>query len=354
MSAGDPGALAGDLVSPSDGNDSTGADDLARAALGLTAEEPTPAAGPVSAEPVQQTPEPTTEPATPPVHPVWESALKMLPEELRPALAAEIKKAEAESQKAIEKARESSLPPEWAEFANASQAVGASPQELRAAYNAMIGLQEDPLRFQAAINDTIEQMVASGQLTRKEGQEVKAELGSGNTDALEEFLTEEQKEIRDLKAWRAQQEAMSAQQQEQVARQQQEAQWEQEATAHAAAFVAAIDAAVGVPAGADESTLPDSVRSLRGTVAQVADGLLGRIASPTQQQINTAVAAAVQQLRTAGVTVGAPAPAPAAAAAPPLGNGTGHVVAPPRRGFATENDRDAAMVEAAKMMIANG
>lgn len=327
------------------------AEAIAREALGISpdtqassgeAVETPPAE--VPATPAAETPAAPAEPAK--VHPAWESALKLIPEELHPQILEQIRQSEVEAQKAIEKAREQTVPDEWRDLFAASEAAEANPAILINSYNAMVAMMEDPIQFRDSLNRRIDEMVAAGQLTPAQGEERKVD----DTQA-DELLTDEQKEIRDLRKRldeREQKEQTAEERRQQAAA---EAQLEQEALTHATEFVSVINAEVGLPANVSEDAVPPAVNRLRFTIAQLANDALSKTPGLTIQQ---AVAGARAQLTALGAGAVPAAPAPAAASAPPIGGGTSGIPAAAAKGFKTEAEREAAMIEAARLMLAGG
>lgn len=155
------------------------------------------------------TPVETTEPVEPdngipaepaPIHPAWEQALAVVPESLRGGIYEQIRNTERENQKAIETARQNSIDPQWREFAEAAKQNSINPEQLVEAYNVSQQLAADPIGFQQRLNQEIDAAVASGQLTRAEGQQAKATVQAEVDDSLDGLETPEAAKIRELQA----------------------------------------------------------------------------------------------------------------------------------------------------------
>lgn len=183
------------------------------------------------------------EPATPsePVdystHPVWGKAIEAIPTILRGPLVETIQSSEREAQKAIEAARNTGVPEDWRALAEEAQQLGVSTDDLARAYqgqNALAELmQSDPDAFVSELTSQVNALVDSGQLTRAEGRQVIAQGQAAAGEVTDPLLTDEQREIAELKAWKAQQEQAqqtAAQQRQQEAERQRIAQEEEQAS----------------------------------------------------------------------------------------------------------------------------
>jgi hypothetical protein len=311
-----------------------------------------PAPAPAATEPT--TPAPATE--APPasagagtetngVHPSWERALEHIPEAWRAPIVSEFQNADREAQKAIEKARAEAAPAEWQNLLEQARQNGLTPDELIDAYNGQIDLQnrikEDPDAFLTEISDFIDQQVASGALTRKQATQARKEVADAAAAAGEDPLyeTPEAKEIRELKEWRAQQEAQQAA----AAKQQQEQASEQEAQAYADQFMQTFDSSLAAQ-GLGELPLP-----LQHQLALTADSILG--ANPAfneQQAIDAAITNFRQSLGALGAQLPGPAAQQAAPALPPvIGGGTS---TPPPAQQQTPQTQDGRSSEAVRVM----
>lgn len=169
---------------------------------------------------------PASQPAAPPaqepttVHPAWDKALENIPELWQKGIREQITATEAEHQKAIEQARQGSVPESWRDLYTQAQQAGLSPDDFVNSYNGQQqlyqALQEDPDQFLADIQGEIDRQVAAGQLSRKAGERAKAQAESD----VEELLTPEQQELQELRSrldqrdQREQQQQLTAQQQQ--------------------------------------------------------------------------------------------------------------------------------------------
>lgn len=306
--------------------------------------------------PEQGAPEPTApveptapaapvEPAAeelPPLPPHLEEAMRAtgIPDMLTVQLREEIRKSEREHQKALEAARQNAAPPEWAELVRQAQAQQLTPDVMLNAYNASVQIMQDPVGFSIRLNEQIDQLIESGQLTAREGYRMKKEAADAVADMQNDPLeTPEQRELRELReSQRTLEERLEA---EARARAEQEA--EEDAKRYADHFMSVLDQAT---AGADER--------VTGIIANAAAGILS---SDQTGKITpeAAVETAVAQARAAGITWGAPQ-APQQNGAPPVG-GTGGVPGPaaeklpPANTPEGRNAREKRMLEVAAQLV---
>jgi hypothetical protein len=300
-----------------------------------------------------------TEPAG--VHPAWDQALANIPEAWQKPIRDQIAAQERESQRALEQARGASVPESWKGLFEEAQQAQLSPEDLVNAYNGQqqlyAAMMSDPDQFLADIHEQIDQAVAAGQITRKAGAQAKANATAQVTDAVndaDELLTPEQQQLRDLQAWKDQQEQAAQSYQEQQAAFQQQQIADNEAQTFIDTVHNAFDSDPAL-AGANAAT--------RQIAAQVASGLID--SDPTGRlTYDQAIGAALNQLREQLGWQGAPVPAenvqpqvPNLAAA--IGGGTQGV---PTQGAAQfdlktqdgRDARDAALVAAIEQMNAQG
>ncbi len=303
--------------------------------------EPVAPAAPAAAAPVT----PPAEPA--PLHPAWEQALEAIPDMLRPKIVDQIRKSDTEAQRAIEAAR-GTIDPEWQKFLTAAQAAGATPEEMRQGWNAAQALQRDPIKFAADLTASIDQMVAAGKLTRPEAAAAKAQVdaaAAAQGAAPDDLLTPEGRELVEVRRQLA--ELSGTVQGDLTARQQ--VQQEAEAQQYGDAFFAEIDTQFNAAnlAGASVAT--------RVAVARYADGLLDADATGSLTE-KRAIEAAIVKLREASAELTPQATAPAAVVAPgaplPVGGGSAALPVAPVGKFATEADREAAMLAEAARVLA--
>lgn len=265
---------------------------------------------------------PAAEPVDYSVHPVWGKAIETIPEILRAPgtpLYETIKTSEYQSQKAIEEARNSGLPEEWRTLYQEAQEQGVGVTDLAQAYVGQTALAElmnnDPDAFVAELSGQIEALVASGQLTRAQGKAAAATVVSAASGEItDDLLTDEQREIAELKAWKAQQEQA---QQSEAQRRQQEAEQariaqEEEATSNAYfdAFDQAMETSglmVRDTAGALQSAIPvNTLKLIASTGAQLIDA---NPRLPHAQAIKQATEQVRQIVESTGGKLG-PAPRP--------------------------------------------
>jgi hypothetical protein len=194
---------------------------------------PAPPAGPAADAPAPAAGAPAPTDYT--THPVWKDALAPIPEMLQGPIVETIRRSEAEAQKAIEAARNQAMPQDWAGIVEEARQAGVTPEDLVAAYqgqNAMAQLlRTDPDKFISDLQAQVDQMVAAGQITRKQGQQAVADAQqAADQQAL---LTPEQQKIAELEAWKQQEEQRrkdeQTRQQEEEQRRQHEAQLEADA-----------------------------------------------------------------------------------------------------------------------------
>lgn len=309
------------------------ADDLARQALGVPPEN-TDGTGPAADQQQEQK-----------VHPAWDQALAAIPEELRGPIYEQIRSTETESQKAIEKAREESTPEEWRALVNQASEAGIEVDELIDSYNAQSAMrdliQEDPDGFLEQIGAQIDEQVKAGALTRKQGQQARAEAVQAVADTDAADLDSPLKaELDDLKAWRDRQEQAAIEAQEQA-----EAEaFQQEVEDHGQELVDQVNSQMDATAA-----LHDATAETRLIVATFADSILNRSGNENMP-VKDAVA---ESLRTMAAQFNldisrqyqAQAPGQQRQA-PAVGGGNGQAV--PSTSFKTEDDREAAMLEAGR------
>lgn len=286
---------------------------------------------PPAPEPVAPAAPPVAEPAAPaapandaPVdysaHPVWGKAVEAIPEVLRGPLYETIRQSEREAQIAIEKAHEERTPREWQELLAEAQQMGLTPEQLAEAYVSQSDLQKlllsDPDGFIETMTQQIDALVASGQITRKEGAAAKQQAAE-LTDPLE---TDEQREIRELKAWREQEQARRTAEQQAQQAAEAERQREAELDRQAQQFFTEFDrqmieagyAQIGAN-GQRESII--AVETLQ-MIGEVAGNLVDR-GTPLAQAIQQAKTHVERQIEAAGGKLG-----PARTPAPPVVGGS--------------------------------
>lgn len=285
------------------------------------------------------------------VHSSWDGVLEMFPEGAqREALLAQIKESERNSSTAIQKARESATPEEWQGIIEAARESGVTPDEIGASYNQMLEMQEqiqaDPDGWLNTMKAEIDQAVERGDITRKEGAQLKRDATTQANDAgvdLEDpQIAEMRKELEEQKRWREQQ----SQQQQEFERQQQEEQANAEVQRQTQEFIETFENAFNT-----DPALKDVEAENRYVVANHAVNLMQSNDSMTPAQ---ATAAAIDQFRKMGAL-----PSAASTQAPPIGGGTnGHLpgVQAPGRGDARgiDKDRAKAMEEELARLAASG
>lgn len=310
------------------------------------------ATGPDQGTPVEQQQTPETPAAEQQdefkLHPAWEKTLEVVPDILRPGIVEQIKTTEREHQKAIETARGTDVSPEFRQLAQVAAANGVTPEELVEAYNGHLALQEqlstDPWGFLDGITQTIDDLVANGTITPREGARAKREAGQAAQDA-DDMLTPEQREIRELKERLDRNETV----QQQRERQEAEQRSEQEAQEYGRSFVQTIHDKFNA-----DPVLKQANDETRFTVGQVAAAILdgdrtGQITF--EQAIDTAFARlkASSSLWGGG---GQPAPQRATSQVPPVGGGSGQALPQQTTRYANEDERAAAMIAAGQRMLA--
>lgn len=281
--------------------------------------DPTPAATPDAGAGAGTPPAPA--PNEPPaVHPAWDKALEGIPELWQKPVREQIKATEAEYQRAIEQARQGGVPEDWRGLYQQAQEAGLSPDDLVNGYisqqNLLQAMVEDPDQFVADISAQIDQAVAAGQLTRKEGAALKRDAAGAAAEAGgDDLLTPEQKQIQELQQRIEARDQREAQQQQEWATQQQQQEMQQIADEEAGSFIDAVMNAFDTDpqlAGAEAGT--------RQIAAQVANGLLDADQTGTLSY-EAAAAQAIAMLRTQLGWGGAPAPQGQPSAAQAIGGG---------------------------------
>lgn len=158
-------------------------------------------------------------------HPVWGKALESIPEMLRPPIYESIRTSEREAQAAIEKARGTDIPQDWRELAAEAAEAGVTVDQLAEAYRGQALLAEqlnaDPDAFLAEMQQQVNAMIASGQITRKQGAAA-MQQATAAVEETDDLLTPEQRELKEIREWKQQQQA--AQREAAQAEQQRQAQ----------------------------------------------------------------------------------------------------------------------------------
>jgi hypothetical protein len=291
-----------------------------------------------------------TEPDDFKVHPAWDKALEAVPDVIRKPIIEQIRTSEREHQAAIEAARTGSVEPEWRDFTAAAKGMGLTTAQLADAYNSQTALQQaivdDPDAFEAQLHDQIEEMVSSGQLTRKQGQQAHAQ--AAGVDG--ELLTPEQQEIAELRQLIQQNEARWDGVDAAL-----DSQAEQEAAdEYGQQFLSDLNHDMGAAFGVDVNGRATASQESMLAVARIAASILDSDATEqiTNQQ---AIAEGVRQLTMAAVQFGAPAPAGQPVRATfPVGGGTNGTVQQPPAGFKDDNERKAAMLNLAAQLNSAG
>lgn len=281
------------------------------------------------------------------VHPSWEKALEAIPDMLRGPVIEQVRTSERESQSAIEKARAEATPAEWRALAADAADNGITVEELVSNYNSALSfreqLQADPDAFLASLSTEIDGLVASGQLTRKEAAAARKDL-----EATAEILSPDQERIRTMQAQLDQQEQRWADRDDQASSIQQA----EAADAYVNEFFTAFDARMDANglAGVNEDT--------KAAVARIADSILTADTSDTitsEQAIDEGIRQLVQSVTAMGGTLPV---RQGAAPRIPVNGGSSAVAAPEAQHFAKgragEGDRMAAMMAAAKNVMAGG
>lgn len=287
---------------------------------------------PAEPAPAATEPAPAVAPEAPTdfaTHPVWGKALETVPDILRQPgtpLYEAIKTSENEARKAIESARGTDIPQDWRELVAEAQQMGLTVDELAQAYQGQQSLAEmmnnDPDGFVRELQAQVNALVESGQLTRAQGREAMQQVtDAAAAEQTDDLLTEEQKQLKELQAWKAEQEARA--QREEQARQQQElaARIEREEEAASTAYFEAFDRemeaagfmARNAASGQLESTIPVQTLQL---IARTGAGLMDADPRlPREQAIKQATQQVRSMIEGAGGKLG---PAAAAAAQVPV------------------------------------
>lgn len=286
------------------------------------------------------------------VHSSWDGVLEMFPEGAqREALLAQIKESERNSSTAIQKAREAATPEEWRGIIDAANESGVTPDEIGASYNQMLEMQEaiqaDPDGWLNSMKSEIDQAVERGDITRKEGNQLKRDATAQvkddpAVDLEDPQIAEMRKELEEQRRWREQQ----TQQQQEFERQQQEQQANAEVQRQTQDFITTFENAFNT-----DPALKDVEAENRYVVANHAVNLMQSNESLSPEQ---ATAAAIEQFRKMGAL-----PSATSSQVPPIGGGTnGHLpgVQAPGRGDVRgiDKDRQKAMEEELARLTASG
>lgn len=289
------------------------------------------------------------QPAGTGVHSSWDGVLEMFPEgPQREALLSQIRESERNSSTAIQKAREAATPEEWQGIIEAAKESGTTPDEIAESYNQMVQMQTDiaadPDGWLTTMKDQIDQAVERGDISRKEGAQLKKDAASqaDAVDLEDPQVAELRKEVDAQKRWREQQEQQAREAQER--REQEEAeQASQDATRE---FIQTFEQTFTGDAAL--AGVKDEVKYL------VANQAVSMIQSDDNLSYADAAKGAIELYRKNGML-------PAAGAAPqvPIGGGTNQRLTPPpaaghgdARGI--DKSREQAMLEEIARQTAAG
>jgi len=313
------------------------------------------------AEPVAPAAEPAAAAEPTALHPAWEKALEAVPEYLRTPVIEQIRRSEVEAQSAIQAAR-GSIEPQWQELLTAARAAGVSPQELKVAWDSAQAIRSDPQAFAESLNKRIEELVADGTLTPRQGAAAKAEAAGAASDAAgaaiddpllspdAQKLIKLEQELEDLRNGLT----TERQQQQQAALEQQRQQQQQ---AWGDQFFATVDTEFQYEQRMAAATTPEAkaaVHNTRIALARLADTYLEADQTGTLTEA-AAIKQAVAVLQQAQQTIATPAAAPAAQQQVqqiPVGGGSASVAARPSQKFTSEDEREKAMLEEAARFAA--
>lgn len=170
-----------------------------------------PAADAVATPPVETAPAAPEAPADYSAHPVWGKAVEQVPEMLRGPIYEAIKTSEREAQSAIEKARGTDIPQDWRDLVAEAAELGVTVDQLSEAYRgqALLAeqLQNDPDAFLAEMQQQVDHLISTGQITRRQGAQAMQQANAAAAEQTDDLLTPEQRELKEIKAWKEQQEA---------------------------------------------------------------------------------------------------------------------------------------------------
>lgn len=263
--------------------------------------------------------EPPAEPTDYSTHPVWGKAIEAIPTVLREPLYETIRTSEREAQKAIEAARNAGVPEEWQGLYKEAEELGVGVEDLARAYRGQSALSElmqsDPDAFVAELTSQVQGLVATGQLTRAQGAQVIAEGQAAAGEQTDDLLTEEQKTLRELQAWKADQERQAQERQREEQQRQQAEQIQREEEAASNAYFDAFDRemetagflARNAQTGALDSTIPvQTLQLIARTGAELIDQ---NPRMPREQAIKQATEQVRKMVEATGGKLG-PAPRP--------------------------------------------
>lgn len=289
------------------------------------------------------------------VHSSWDGVLEMFPEGAqRDALISQIRESERNASTAIQKASEAAAPEDWRELIDQAKQVGLTPEELSQSYNQFEEMREqiasDPDGWLDGMKNEIDQAVQRGDITRKEGAQLKkdaatqAAAGDAGVDLEDPDVAELRKEVEAQKQWRQQQEQQAREAQERFEEEEQQ-RLVQENTNR---FVKTVEDTFS-----GDASLANVEPKTRYIVANHALALLESNQGMTEQQ---ATDEAVKQFRELNVL---PAAGVSTASMIPIGGGSNQRIQAPTaagRGDArgVDKTREQAMLEALAQAQASG
>lgn len=279
--------------------------------------------------------------------PEWEAALAVVPDSLRSGLYKQIRTSEAEAQKAVETARQSSVEPAWRDFTQQAKDAGLDPQVLIESYNLRQDMLNDPQSFMGRLKTEIDSAIASGAITKAEGAQALAQ-GQQVADAGDALKTPEQEAI----------EAMQAQLSQMTATQQQQYQAQVEVQQNQAAQTYYDEFTNVVGQTFEQAGYGAASPETKVAVMRMADSALNGDISDTltlTQAVQGAFNAMLAFRNTQGGT--APAAQQQSQLAPPIGGGRGVAVADAQKfdgSLAGRKARIAAMLEEGQRQNAAG
>lgn len=291
------------------------------------------------------------EPQETALHPAWQSAFDAIPEDLRESdmfkgLTQQIRESEKNARKAIEDARGQApqVDEDWAGLMESARENGLTAAELVDGFNASASMRdriaEDPEAFLDSLEESIVEAVKRGDISVSEGSRL---LKKGEKQVDEVNLNPTDDRVDQLQKRLDARERAEREQQDAWAQQQAEQEAMAEAEQDGAAFVQAAEATF------ESNGFSGIPNPSKAAIAQYAANLMesGAASDPTAA-MQASIDLFKQQFNLQ------PAAAPQGGQRPPIGGGSGAIQSQAPQKFASDKDREAAMIAEAIRLGAAG
>jgi hypothetical protein len=210
----------------------------------------------------------------------WQDGFADLPEVLRAPVQDRVKQTLTRHQQELEEARTGGAPAideDWQALLAEAQTEKVSPEDFRQAMQFAATqrqmLQTDPYGYIYGVEQQVDELVRTGQITIAEGKTAKRKLAADAAAAgagEEDFRTDDQKKLDELQQWREQQEQERAAAAEQEELAELEQQIEDQSEDRATRFITHLDTTL------ENAGLTDASQATLQAIADVAMGYMAR------------------------------------------------------------------------------